>query len=92
MLLAEGVWKIGGDVSEALGVVPITVGNVSTSLMEPLDFVMAGSVTMPLLLDVKGAAGPVTIHEHADETFDGVLSHFATKAGRPVVAVFVDAV
>lgn len=83
MLLAGGVWKIGGDVSEALEIVPVTVGNVSKSLVEAL---------LLILLDCVVAGGPVATHEHADDTFDGVLSHFDTKAGRPVVAAFTDAV
>lgn len=35
----------------------------------------------------EGVVNPVTMHEHAEDTRDGIPEHWDTKGGRPVVAV-----
>jgi hypothetical protein len=36
---------------------------------------------------VEGVLLPVTIHEHAEDTRDGIPEHCETKIGTPVIAV-----
>jgi hypothetical protein len=56
-------------------------------LVDDSDVVDVSEIVGVELGMVEGVLLPVTIHEHAEDTRDGIPEHCETKVGNPVIAV-----
>lgn len=70
-----------------VGGVGVFVAAELVGLVDVSDIVDVSEAVGGELGVVEGVLLPVTTHEHAEDTCDGIPEHCDTKVGNPVVAV-----